>query len=136
MNYDRAALKREVKDDLRQTRPRAVWVTLVFLLIVAGAAGLLSVLQTTLTGSPTELVMDLDDLMFRLEYGMLSQREFAEYSMRMLGMVVVLILGFTMPWLHWLAVLLPQLFPRVTIGAMQAMGMYKPAPAPAEGGEE
>ena len=58
------------------------------------------------------------------------------YSMRMLGMVVVLILGFTVPWLHWLAVLLPQLFPRVTIGAMQAMGMYKPAPAPSEGGEE
>lgn len=58
------------------------------------------------------------------------------YSMRMLGMVLVLILGFTMPWLHWLAVLLPQLFPRVTIGAMQAMGMYKPAPAPSEGGEE
>ena len=85
MNYDRAALKKEVKADLRQTKPKAVWVTLVFLLIVAGAAGLLSVLQTTLTGSPTELVMDLDDLMFRLEYGMLSQREFAEYSMRMLG---------------------------------------------------
>lgn len=58
------------------------------------------------------------------------------YSVRMLGLVLVLILGFTMPWLHWLAVLVPQLFPRVTIGAMQAMGMYKPAPAPAEGGEE
>lgn len=58
------------------------------------------------------------------------------YSMRMLGMVVVLILGFTLPWLHWLAVLLPQLFPRITIGAMQVMGMYTPAPAPAEGGEE
>lgn len=48
------------------------------------------------------------------------------YSMRMLATVVVGIVGVSVPCFSWVAVLIPLLFPRVTILAMQALGMYKP----------
>ena len=85
MNYDRAELKKEVKAELRQTKPKAILVTLVFLLFVAGATGLLGAIQAALTGDAAELVVNLNDLSFRLEYGMLSERELAEYGIQILG---------------------------------------------------
>lgn len=59
------------------------------------------------------------------------------YSLRMLATALVLIAGFALPVFHWLAVLLPQLFPRITILILQLTGHYKPdAPSQAERGEE
>ena len=48
------------------------------------------------------------------------------YQMRMVAMVVVGIAGVSAPCFHWVAVLIPMLFPRITILAMQLLGMYKP----------
>ncbi len=48
------------------------------------------------------------------------------YSMRMLATVVVGVIGVSVPCFSWVAVLIPLLFPRVTILAMQLLGMYKP----------
>lgn len=45
MHYDRAALKNQVKIDLRDTRPRAVWVTLVFLIVSFAISALLSAIS-------------------------------------------------------------------------------------------
>ncbi len=47
------------------------------------------------------------------------------YNMRMLIMVVWLIIAFAVPFLNWVAALLPMLLPRLTIAVMQATGMYK-----------
>ena len=48
------------------------------------------------------------------------------YSQRMLGMVIVMIVGFAAPCFHVVAVLLPFLFPGITIKVMQLLGLYKP----------
>jgi len=48
------------------------------------------------------------------------------YSQRMLGMVIVMIIGFAAPCFHVVAVLLPFLFPGITIKVMQLLGLYKP----------
>lgn len=58
------------------------------------------------------------------------------YSLRMLGSAIIMILGFTLPWLNAVAVAVPLLFPRVTILIMQLTGRYKPEKTGAEGGEE
>lgn len=42
MNYDRAAMKQEVKRAMRQTRPHPMLVTLLYLVIVSTVAGLIS----------------------------------------------------------------------------------------------
>jgi len=48
------------------------------------------------------------------------------YSLRMLAMMGVVVLGLAMPYFSWVTVVLPQLFPRLTIAGMQLLGMYKP----------
>ncbi len=60
------------------------------------------------------------------------------YQMRMLATVVVGIIGVSAPCFHWVAVLIPLLFPRITILAMQLLGMYKPEKSvkKEEGGDE
>ena len=40
------------------------------------------------------------------------------YNVRLLAMAGVIVLGMTMPWLNWVAVALPQIFPRITIAIM------------------
>lgn len=48
------------------------------------------------------------------------------YSLRMLGQLLVVILCVSLGRLPVLATALPLLFPRITIYAMQLMGMYQP----------
>ena len=48
------------------------------------------------------------------------------YTMRMLAMVVVMIVGFAAPCFHVVAVVVPFLLPGLTIQAMRLLGMYKP----------
>jgi len=64
MNFNRAQLKEEVKNDIRQTRPKAILVTLVFLL----ASGLISVLlgfvqQMFIPGGLLEQFMHISELL-------------------------------------------------------------------------
>lgn len=59
------------------------------------------------------------------------------YSMRMLAMMVVAAVAVSRPWFHWAATLIPLLFPRLTILAMQLLGVYKPKkPEQPKGGDE
>lgn len=44
------------------------------------------------------------------------------YSSRMFGTMIVVFLGFALPFLNWVAVLIPQFFPRITIAAMGFSG--------------
>ncbi len=55
------------------------------------------------------------------------------YTMRMLGMVAVMILGFLAPCFHIIAVVIPFLLPSITIKLMQLTGRYQPGE---KGGEE
>lgn len=50
------------------------------------------------------------------------------YTVRMLFLVAVLIVGFRAPCFHVIAVVVPLLLPRLTIYAMQLLGMYRPDP--------
>ena len=48
------------------------------------------------------------------------------YSMRMLAMLVIVAVAVSLPYFQWAATVIPLLFPRLTIFAMQLMGVYKP----------
>lgn len=48
------------------------------------------------------------------------------YTLRMLGMIAVMIVGFAVPCFQPVAVLVPFLLPGVTIHAMRLLGLYKP----------
>lgn len=50
------------------------------------------------------------------------------YSLRMLAMLAVVVLGIKLSCFSWPAVVLPLLFPRITIALMQLFGLYKPEP--------
>ena len=48
------------------------------------------------------------------------------YTLRMLGMVAVMIIGFVTPCFHKVAVVIPFLMPGATIHAMRLFGLYRP----------
>ncbi len=48
------------------------------------------------------------------------------YSLRMLATLLVVVLAIKLPGVSWPAAVIPLFFPRLTILAMQLMGMYKP----------
>ncbi len=47
------------------------------------------------------------------------------YSLRMLATLAVIVLAVKLPFIVWPAAVIPLLFPRLTILAMQLMGVYK-----------
>ena len=55
------------------------------------------------------------------------------YTLRMLAMIVVRIVGFVAPCFHVVAVVIPFLLPSITIHAMRLLGLYKPGE---KGGEK
>ena len=58
------------------------------------------------------------------------------YTLRMLGTLAVIVIAVKVPCFVWPAAVIPLLFPRLTILAMQIMGMYKPDKKTAEKGED
>lgn len=59
------------------------------------------------------------------------------YTLRMLLTLGVIVIAIKVPCFAWPAAVIPLLFPRLTILAMQAMGMYRPEKtAPARKGED
>lgn len=59
------------------------------------------------------------------------------YTLRMLLTLGIIVLAIKLPFVTWPAAVVPLLFPRLTILAMQMMGMYKPAKKSSqEGGDE
>lgn len=61
------------------------------------------------------------------------------YSLRMLLTLAVIVLAIKLPFITWPAAVIPLLFPRLTILAMQMLGMYQPdkkTPEPEKGDDE
>lgn len=56
------------------------------------------------------------------------------YTLRMLFTVFVVVLAIKLPGIYWPAAVIPLFFPRLTILAMQLLGMYKPPRAENEKG--
>jgi len=73
MSYDRTRLKEEVKHDISQTRPKAILVTLVYLM----AAGLVSILlgAAEQVFMPSGVMNDLVHIMQLVEMGLISSEE-------------------------------------------------------------
>lgn len=66
MNYQRAQMKQEVKQAIKSTTPRPMWVTLVYTILVAAGSWLLSVLIRAVTGTgriTAQLTQQLADLL-------------------------------------------------------------------------
>ena len=60
------------------------------------------------------------------------------YSLRMLFTIAVVVLAIKLPNVNWIAAVIPLFFTRLTILAMQMLGMYKPddkKPENEEGGD-
>ncbi len=58
------------------------------------------------------------------------------YTGRMLLMLLVVVLAVKLPFIVWPAAVIPLFFPRLTILAMQLMGMYKPEKKPSGKGDD
>ena len=61
------------------------------------------------------------------------------YSLRMLATIGVAVAAIQLPVVNWVAAVIPLFFPRLTILAMQLLGMYKPEkkePDDVKGGDE
>lgn len=85
MDYNRAALKNEVKRDIRQTCPKAVWVTLVFLVVSYVITAVVALVQGSFTAGTGDLVNGLQGLMLQLEMGLIDERMFLTELMGMTG---------------------------------------------------
>ena len=87
MNYDRAALKCEVKEDMRLIRPRPLLATLIFLLVSAARTGLIQWLQSWMTAGGIQELMDLMGLVEMAEYGLISDEELVQAVVELFGSV-------------------------------------------------
>ena len=87
MNYDRAALKCEVKEDMRLIRPRPLLATLIFLLVSAALTGLIQWLQSWMTAGGIQELMDLMGLVAMAEYGLISDEELVQAVVELFGSV-------------------------------------------------
>ncbi len=56
------------------------------------------------------------------------------YSLRMIGTIIIVVLGVKLSCFSWISTVIPLLFPRLTIAVMQLLGMYKPDKS--KGGEK
>ena len=87
MNYDSAALKYEVKEDMRLIRPRPLLATLIFLLVSAALTGLIQWLQSWMTAGGIQELMDLMGLVEMAEYGLISDEELVQAVVELFGSV-------------------------------------------------
>lgn len=87
MNYDRAALKYEVKEDMRLIRPRPLLATLIFLLVSATLTGLIQWLQSWMTAGGIQEFTDLMGLVEMAEYGLVSDEELVQAVVELFGSV-------------------------------------------------
>lgn len=83
MDYDRAALKNEVKEDMRRIRPRPLLATLIFLLVGAALGGLVQWLQGLMSAGAGQDITALVGLMQMAEYGLVSEEQLMEATLEM-----------------------------------------------------
>lgn len=85
MHYDRAALKNQVKLDLRETRPRAVLVTLVYLVAVFAISALIQALSAQ--GGLYSAMEQINDLMQSYQSGAMDETEMSRQMLDILSAV-------------------------------------------------
>ena len=85
MNYDRALLKQEVKEDMRRTRPSPLWATLIFLLAGAVLTGLVQWIQSWVAAGAGQGVAAFMNLMQMAQYGLVDDREMLAMAMELTG---------------------------------------------------
>lgn len=120
---------------VRETRRIAVGtaILLVAMLVVYAAMGRfgISALLGGLIGAAYAvfnffmLGMSVQKAANETDQEMARMRMRASYQFRMLGMVVLVIVAFVIPFLDGLACLIPMVFPRLTILALQLTGQIK-----------
>lgn len=119
---------------LKETKHIALGVLLGDVIMLAVFALLKKLDYTVLAGAALGSAAAIGNFLFM---GMAVQRALDDpertkviiqrsYTKRMLAMVAVMIVGFAVPWFHVVAVVIPFLLPRVTIYAMQLLGLYRP----------
>lgn len=81
MNYDRAALKYEVKNDLRQTRPKAIWVTVVYLVVSYAVTAIVELIEGSLVSSG--VIQDFIELAQMAQYGFIDEQELLREMMEL-----------------------------------------------------
>lgn len=91
MRFSRAQLKEEVKGDIRKTRPGAVWVTLVYLLVTGLLTFLLQFLEQGII--PADLLNRFMELGQMAEYGMVTEEQLLK-AVEELGGSVGAVAGF------------------------------------------
>lgn len=74
MEYDRAALKQEVKYDLQNTQPRATLVSLVYLLVTFALGLIVEIGRMPLDNMLSSLIMDIQLLTDELSGGAFNER--------------------------------------------------------------
>lgn len=122
---------------VRETKRIAVGVCLMVIVMLAIYAGMgqfsLSVLLGGLLGG-AYAIFNFFMLGMTVQKATKLQPENAElarmqmkssYNMRMIGMVIVVVIAFALPFVDGLACLIPMLFPRITIFVLQITGKIK-----------
>lgn len=134
------AIRRETGHIALGTLAFSVVMELVFLAMSRWSLGVLwgnllgggwAVLNFFLLGLTVQRIAEEEDE----KRAKLKQR--SSYSLRMLLTLGVIVLAIQLPFITWPAAVIPLLFPRLTILAMQLLGMYKPEAKTSEkGGDE
>lgn len=75
MKFDRAALKQEVRQDLRDTRPKATTVALTYLLVSCGINLLMDLIRLPMTNILQSAWEELQWMALRLSGGAMTERE-------------------------------------------------------------
>lgn len=104
MNYNRAALKNEVKEDLRRTRPKAILVSLVFLVVSYALSAAVELIQSGFAAGGA--IQEFLGLVQMAQYGFMDEaellRELLELSEQMTAVVGVgLVFGLISAVINW-----------------------------------
>lgn len=122
---------------VRETKRIAIGVCILLIVMLAVYAGLgrfsLAVLLGGLLGA-AYAVLNFFMLGMTVQKAAQIQPENAElarmqmkssYNMRMIGMLIVVVIAFALPFVDGLACMIPMVFPRITILVLQITGQIK-----------
>ena len=93
MEYNRAQLKQSVKEQIKSTRPRPLWITLLFLVVTAAGGWVINLLMSSLNWSGA-----IVNYFFQLTVQGVEAEEAAEYILQIIlrngaEMISLIILG-------------------------------------------
>ena len=93
MEYNRAQLKQSVKEQIKSTRPRPLWITLLFLVVTAAGGWVINLLMSSLNWSGA-----IANYFLQLTVQGVEAEEAAEYILQIIlrngaEMISLIILG-------------------------------------------